>query len=232
MKYRILVIDDEQEILTLVENLLVRDGYSVLTADTGTKGLKIAQLCEPDLIVLDLVLTDMDGLEVCKTIKKDPKLKIIPIIILSGKHKTEEKIKGLQLGADDYVVKPFSPKELKVRIEAVLRRLLWKGATEMVIKRDPLFVNLTTHEVKVGEKNIKLTKKEFALLYLLVSKEGRVLDESFLLNSVWDFDTDVYAKTLDVHIYRLRKKLGKRVGSWIKTIRGIGYKFDSGTINK
>ncbi len=227
MKYKVIAIDDDKVILKLIQVTLSKEGYNILTANRGETGLEMVRIEDPDLVILDLKLPDIDGLEICKILKKNKKTKSIPVIILSARSKTENKIEGLKLGADDYIAKPFSYRELVARVEAVLRRALWKGEPEEIIKKGNININLTKHTVQIKNKFVELTNKEFDILFLFMRKPGRVLNETFIVDSVWgwEYSDSVAPKTLDVHIYKLRKKLGPKVGKKIQTVRGIGYKF-------
>lgn len=225
MKYKIIAIDDDTEVLSLLNKVIPQKRFTVLTTNRGEDGLEMIYRIQPDLIILDLMLPDISGLEICRIVKRNEQTNSIPIIMLTARTRTDEKISGLQMGADDYVVKPFSPKELVARIDAVLRRVLYKGEPEEIVRNGELEINISKHTVRVKNKNIKLTAKEFDLLCLLARKAGRVLQESYLLDSVWGYSVEVTTKTLDVHIYKIRKKLGKKISDKIQTIRGIGYKF-------
>jgi len=237
MGYKILVVDDDIEILDTLRQVLANEKFNVLTTDRGREGLELAREKEPDLILLDLVLPDLDGLEICNLLKNDNLTNHIPIIMISRvKIQTQDRILGLETGADDYVTKPFSTKEVVARIKAVLRRVLYKGQPEEIIEKGGICINLTRHTVevypagksgaRVKKKIIELAPKEFDLLFTFLRKEGRVLTPSYLLESVWGYESDTTTKTLDVHISRLRKKLGPEAGKKIETVEGVGYKFN------
>ncbi|MFC2061150.1 response regulator [Elusimicrobiota bacterium] len=225
MKYKILAIEDDKETIALLKQIVPGKKYRLLVAERGEEGLEMVYSKNPDLILLDLMLPDLDGMDICRMLRRNEMTTNIPIIMLTARVRTHEKIDGLKSGADDYVSKPFSPKELIARIEAVLRRVLYRGESEEVIRKAGFEINNTRHTVKIKGKDIKLAKKEFDLLFLLISKSSRVLSESYLLDAVWEEKIDVTAKTVAVHIYRLRKKLGEKHGNMIETIRGVGYKF-------
>lgn len=236
MGYKILVVDDDREILDTLRQVLTNEKFNALTTDSGREGLDLAREKEPDLIILDIVLPDLDGLEICNLLKNDNRTNHIPIIMVSGiKIETQDRIRGLETGADDYVTKPFSTKELVARVKAVLRRVLYKGQPEETIEKGGICINLTRHTVevypagkfgaRVKKKMLELTPKEFDLLFTFLRKAERALSASYLLESVWGYESDITTKTLDVHISRLRKKLGPDLSKKIETIEGFGYKF-------
>ncbi len=225
MTHRILVIDDEKNIRDLIKYNLEQEGFEVLVAEDGEKGLD--QLTsEVDLIILDLMLPGIDGLEVCRKIKKNDLLAQIPIIMLTARGEEVDKVVGLEIGADDYMVKPFSPRELLARIRAVLRRIdippKNTSAEKNRLTGGDLTINLKSHEVKVGGEKINLTPKEFDLLRLLVANKNNVFSRESLLEKVWDYSYGGTTRTVDVHIRRLRSKIGEQK---IETVRGVGYKF-------
>jgi two-component system alkaline phosphatase synthesis response regulator PhoP len=225
MKQKILVIDDEQDIVRIVKDLLESEGYFVTTAKNAAEAFKKIKESRPDLIVLDLKLPGIDGLEICRSVKNDPKTTDISVIILSTKSEESDKIVGLEIGADDYVTKPFSTGELAARVKAVLRKNTPKEDQAAVIKLGDIQVNLNERAVLAGNKGIALTKKEFELLCLFMKKNGRVLNRAYLIESVWGYEYFGTTRTVDVHVKSLRKKLGKH-GSLIVTVGGMGYKFE------
>ncbi len=228
MKNLIAVIDDEPDILDLVSLHLKKSGFDVAEFLDAEKFLRSLPHKTPDLIVLDLMLPDIDGIEVCKLLKKDPKYAPIPIIILTARVEETDRVLGLELGADDYITKPFSPRELVARVKAVLRRA-------KDIKKDKdvgyieigqkLLIDLNKYEVYVDGKKIDLTPTEFKILRLLAMNKGWVFSREKILNEVWGSEKDVLDRTVDVHIKNLREKLGK-MGKYIKNIRGVGYKLE------
>ncbi len=220
----ILIIEDETDILEAIEYNLKKEGFSIARALNGREGLDLAQKKNPDLIVLDLMLPIMDGLEVCKNLKKNPATAGIPIIMLTAKASEVDKILGLELGADDYITKPFSMRELITRIKTVLKRTQ-PIKESRVLKFPQLEIDLDKHEVKAGEKKIVLTAKEFSLLYYLAENKGRVISRERLLDKVWGIEVALETRTVDVHVKRLREKLGPKTGAYIETLRGVGYKF-------
>jgi two-component system phosphate regulon response regulator PhoB len=223
-KEKILVVEDEEDIMNLVEYNLHQGGFQVIRAIDGEKALIVAREEHPDLIILDLMLPGIEGTEVCKILKQDNATRQIPIIILSAKGEEMDRIIGLELGAADYVTKPFSPRELVLRVKAVLQRDLPQDESGDLIQIGDLAINIAEHQVWVKGKLIVLTYTEFKLLAYLVKNRGRVQDRETLLNEVWGYDSLVYGRTVDTHTRRLRVKLGS-LGDSIETIRGIGYRF-------
>jgi len=219
---RVLVVDDDAKTVELVELYLNRDGYKVLTAYDGVEALRLARESHPDLIVLDLMLPGMDGLEVCRTLRDESD---VPIIMLTAKTTDEDKLTGLGLGADDYVTKPFSPKELAARVRAVLRRLPGeRGPTE--VKHGKLVVNFPKQEASLAGRPLNLTAVEFKLLGVLVKELGRVFSRAELIEKALGYNYEGFDRTIDVHILNLRRKLEPDPSRprYIKTIYGAGYK--------
>lgn len=236
MKKTVLTVDDEQNILELLKYNLEKNGYEVLQAQTGEEALQVLEENKIDMIILDLMLPGMDGLEVQKVIRSDTRWMKIPIILLTAKTEEIDKVLGLEMGADDYLGKPFGVHELLARIKAVTRRTeevtLKKPTKELnfqedIIKIDNLVINKSTHEVNVGDKLIEFPLKEFELLYLLAKNKGRVFDREYLLEKIWGYDYFGETRTVDVHIRNIRKKIEEDDSNpiYIKTVRGIGYKF-------
>jgi two-component system, OmpR family, alkaline phosphatase synthesis response regulator PhoP len=222
---RILVVDDEEDLLELVNYNLTKEGFRVTCAASGERALKEAQSLLPDLIVLDLLLPRVDGLEVCRLLKADPQTKHIPIVMLTAKTEESDIVRGLDLGADDYITKPFSPRVLVARIKSVLRR---KPAT-VPDRQQPLTIhNLTIdpgrHEVLIDNKPVQLTFTEFRLLHFLASKPGWAFTRSQIVDAVKGEDYPVTERSVDVQVTGLRRKLGD-LGSYIETVRGVGYRF-------
>ncbi len=222
----ILLIEDEKNILELVKYNLEQDGFRVLTAMKGSTGLEMAIREKPALVLLDLMLPEMSGLEVCKALKQNEKTRSLPIIMLTAKGTESDKIVGLELGADDYMTKPFSPRELVARIKAVLRRLREKSPEE-ILKSGTIELDVTKHELRLKGKSAEVTAKEFELLRVLMSSRGRVLTREVLLSKVWGYENSVNieTRTVDMHIGQLRRKLGKE-SARIVTVKSIGYRFD------
>jgi len=224
---RILVAEDEEDVLTLVSNSLKNAGFSVLKASDGRTALELARTQMPALIVLDLMLPEMHGLEVCKALKVEPQTKGIPIIMLTARAEEVDRIVGFELGADDYITKPFSPRELVLRVQSVLRRDSGKPGDGDVLKLGQIVVDRTRHQVTVKGKPIELTATEFKLLATLLERRGRVQSRDVLLNDVWGYDASIDTRTVDTHVRRLREKLGKAADG-IETIRGFGYRMTEG----
>ncbi len=226
-KERILIIEDEANIAQTIRYNLEKEGFHVLTASDGAKGLKLAQLELPSLILLDLMLPEVDGLEVCKLLKNENKTKTIPIIILTAKSQESDKVVGLELGADDYLTKPFSMRELIARVKAVLRRAQPAESEEEVLVCGELQVDLARRKILAKGKEIELTAKEFDLLRILVGARGRVLDREKLMEQVWGIDRsiEIETRTVDVHVGQLRKKMGPAAKRLV-TLKGVGYRWD------
>jgi DNA-binding response OmpR family regulator len=218
------VVDDEQDIVDLITHHLEKENFKVEPFFDGESVLEYIRKNRPAMIILDLMLPGVDGLEVCKTIKKDSQTSMIPIIMLTAKSTETDKVVGLELGADDYIIKPFSPRELVARVKSILRRAEIKQEQAKIIRFDGLSIDLSKYQVMINKKKIELTTTEFKLLSSLVSRPGWVFNRNQLLEQIWDFDKVVIDRTIDVHILNLRKKLGK-YGDYIKSMRGIGYKF-------
>jgi len=225
---KILVIEDEEDILALIHYNLIKEGFQVLSSTCGEEGLKLAQSQAPDLILLDLMLPGIDGLEVCRTLKSKQHTQGIPIIMLTAKGEESDVVKGLELGADDYVTKPFSPKVLIARIHAVARRSGGETPSDPdsteVIERGELFIHPGRNEVLVQGTPVELTFTEFRVLYFLATRPGWVFTRYQIVNAVRGEDYSVTDRAVDVQIVGLRKKLGP-CGKYIETVRGVGYRF-------
>ncbi|MGI8555111.1 MAG: response regulator [Pyrinomonadaceae bacterium] len=224
MLQQILIIEDEADIAESLRYNFERDGFKVQIAESGEKGLRLAldEKSAPSLIVLDLMLPGMNGLEICRRLRREPQTQRIPIIMLTAKAAEADKIAGLEIGADDYIVKPFSVKEVLARVRAVLRR-----TDETAVERyadENLAIDFDDMRVACNEQEVKLTRKEFALLTNLIKNSGRVATRQNLLDNVWGYSYFGDTRTLDVHIRRLRQKLGN-CGDRIETVVGIGYRF-------
>jgi two-component system phosphate regulon response regulator PhoB len=223
-RLKILVVEDEIDIQQLVAHNLRSADFDVLTAQDGYEALSLAKNHLPNLIILDLMLPGLDGFEVCKELKRSPVTQKIPVLMLTARGEEVDRIVGLELGADDYVVKPFSPRELILRVRAILKRSVPEELPIGRWQRDGLEVNLEAHRVTVDAQETNLTATEFRLLAELISKQGKVLTRDQLLDKVWGYQFDGYARTVDTHIRRLRKKLGP-YADWVETVRGVGYRF-------
>jgi two-component system phosphate regulon response regulator PhoB len=224
MRSRILAVDDEPDLLELVRMGLDAAGYEVETATTGAAALERLRAAPPDLVLLDLMLPDLSGTELCKRIRADARLAELPVIMLTAKGEEVDRVVGFELGADDYVTKPFSPRELALRVRAVLGRRRFEGPSGGLLRRDPLRVDPERHRCWVKEEEVVLTAKEFQLLVSLMRRPGRVYTRDQLLDEVWGRDITVTSRTIDTHLKRLREKLGE-AGPLIETVRGVGYRF-------
>ena len=223
-KATVLVIDDETDLIELVRYNLEKEGFGVKSAADGETGLTLAAQEQPDLILLDVMLPGIDGLEVCRTLRSQPRTAHIPLIMLTARGAEPDRVVGLELGADDYVTKPFSPRELTARVKALLRRLAPpRDAGELILRGD-LRVDVTRREVACGDVAISLTATEFKLLHFLASQPGRVFSRSELIDGVLGQNIAVLDRTIDVHVVSLRKKL-RDCGDMIETVRGFGYRF-------
>jgi two-component system alkaline phosphatase synthesis response regulator PhoP len=227
MRETILIVEDEKDIAKMLEYNLQKEGFKTLSVRDGEDALDAAMKEHPDLVLLDLMLPGMDGLEVCKELKKEAKTASIPIIMLTAKSQESDKIIGLELGADDYMTKPFSPRELIARIKAVLRRMNEKEKLPQVFRIGDLCVDFSKIAVTVKDKPVALTAKEFELLKTLLKAKGRVLSRDYLLDTIWGFDhsMEIQTRTVDVHIRTLRKKL-KGESKRILTVKNYGYRFE------
>ena len=219
----VLIVEDEKDVVDLLTlNLRKAGGFSISTANDGATGLQKARTDKPDFIILDLMLPKMPGLEVCKILKSDAATKHIPIMMLTARAEEVDRIVGLEFGADDYVTKPFSPREVVLRIEAILRRSEPKLEDER-LNAGPIAIDPSRHEVFVNGKQVHLTSLEFKLLRMLMQRRGRVQARDRLLNEVWGYESMIDTRTVDTHIRRLREKLGK-AGDVVETVRGFGYR--------
>ena len=224
MKPTILIVDDEPDVVDLLEFNLRGAGFEVATAETGSQALKKARESIPDLILLDLMLPEIDGLEVCKLLRRDPQTSDVPIIMLTAKASELDRVLGLELGADDYVTKPFSPRELILRVKGLLRRRAGPDDPTELFRVGKLVIDLPKHSVSISGREIDLTATEFKLLALLVQRRGRVQSREKLLQDVWEYDAAIDTRTVDTHMRRLREKLGTEAGL-LETVRGVGYRF-------
>ena len=220
----ILVVDDEPDIVALVAYHLARAGYRVSTASSGTEALTLARSDCPTLIVLDLMLPGISGYEVLERLRADERTKHIAVLMLTARREEHDRIRGLTLGADDYLTKPFSPHEHVLRVGAILRRVTATSASAAdVLSVGPISIDRAAHTVQVNGGEVELTPTEYRLLLLLAERRGRVQERSRLLESVWDAAPDVQTRTVDMHVQRLRAKLGE-AGDLIETVRGFGYR--------
>src|SRR5215472_2327315 len=217
---KILIIEDESDVADLLTLNLRKAGFKTSTAADGASGLQKVRDARPDFIILDLMLPKMSGLEVCRILKGDTATAHTPILMLTAKAEEIDRIVGLEFGADDYVTKPFSPREVVLRIRAILRR----GETaDESLKAGPISIDPARHQVRVNGKHMHLTSLEFKLLQTLMQRRGRVQDRDRLLNEVWGYESVIDTRTVDTHVRRLREKLGK-AGDAIETVRGLGHR--------
>lgn len=220
---RVLVVDDEADIVALVAYHLAKSGFKVSTATTGLEALERTRQEHPALIVLDLMLPDMSGFDVLATIRGEESIADSPVLMLTARREEPDRIRGLSLGADDYLTKPFSPQELILRVNAILRRTNTRGRSESIVRIGQLRIDRDAHSVTVADEPVDLTPTEYKLLLLLTERKGRVQARAHLLESVWDAAPDIQTRTVDMHVQRLRTKLGV-AGELIETVRGFGYR--------
>ena len=227
---RVLVVEDEPDIAALIAYQLTREGFRVETAATGTDALAAVHRELPDLLVLDRMLPGLSGDDVLKTLKGEAGTSTLPVLVLTARREQEERIEGFELGADDYLTKPFSPRELVLRVHAILRRAR-DGATPTggrVLRAGPLRMDLASHQATLDGQEVVLTPTEFRLLQALVERKGRTQSRRQLLERAWDVKSEIsdrlHTRTVDMHVRRLRSKLGL-VGDWVETVRGFGYRF-------
>ncbi len=224
VKGKILVVDDEPEAVELLQFNLAQAGFEVLTATNGAEALKQARSALPSLIVLDLMLPEIDGLEVCKMLRRDSATAAIPIVMLTAKAAEVDRVVGLELGADDYLTKPFSPRELVLRVKNILQRGRGAGEEPQVLRFGKLLIDAPRHLVSWGGQATELTATEFKLLLVLAQRRGLVQSREQLLRDVWEYNTLVDTRTVDTHMRRLREKLGPGA-NYLETVRGVGYRF-------
>ncbi len=223
LKETILVVDDEEDVLNLVRYSLQKAGYDVLTTGDGLSALSMISSLRPDAVVLDLMLPKMDGLTVCRETRANPEIASTPILMLTAKSQSADKIKGLQVGADDYLTKPFSTKELVLRIAAILRRSSIMDASN-IIEFENFRLDKQAFALELDGQRLDLTVTEFKLLAMLLNRRGKILSRDLLLNEIWGYRNPIDTRTVDTHMRRLRSKLGKEA-SHIETVRGEGYRF-------
>jgi two-component system phosphate regulon response regulator PhoB len=225
---RILVVEDEADIRQILAWNLGQNGYEVLLAERGGQALSMAREARPDLVLLDLMLPDISGLEVCRSLKQDASLRSVPVIMLTARSEEIDRVVGFELGADDYVVKPFSVRELVLRIQAVIRRTQAAGAatagSESELRFGRLRADRQAHRVWVDGQEVPLTPLEMRLLWTLFERRGRVQSRGTLLDEVWEASPENNTRTVDTHVKRLREKLGP-AGAYVETVRGVGYRF-------
>ena len=222
---RVLIIEDSADIAELIKHYLDRAGYDTVVHGSGRDGLVAARQSPPDLVLLDVMLPGMDGMQVCQALRAEPTTSGLPILMLTARGEEADRVRGLELGADDYVTKPFSPKELVARVGALLRRAdrSLKPATQL--QYGPISINLERHEVRVASEDVRLTAKEFLLLQYLLEHRGRVLSRDRLLTDVWGYQYTGGTRTVDVHVRRLREKI-PLLTTALSTVKQFGYKLD------
>jgi len=221
---RILIVDDEADLRELVRYQLEKAGFQTRQAATGSEALDAARSWKPDAVVLDLMLPDIPGTDVCRVLRSDPVLRDIAVIMLTARSEEVDRVVGFELGADDYVTKPFSPRELTLRLKAVLKRLRRGAVADEDLRIGDLLIQRGSHRAYVKGRELTLTATEFKLLTHLVATRGRVQTRDYLLDAVWGDETHVTLRTVDTHMKRLREKLGP-VKAYIETVRGVGYRF-------
>jgi DNA-binding response OmpR family regulator len=224
LKQKILIVDDEPEAVELVEFNLKQAGYDVATAADGDEALQKAKAQLPALVILDVMLPEIDGLEVCKLLRRDPATARIPILMLTAKAAEIDRVLGLELGADDYVTKPFSPRELILRVKKILQRGESSGDKRETMRFGDLMIDVPKHRASWKNKSFELTATEFKLLTVLAERSGRVQSRDALLRDVWEYDAAIDTRTVDTHMRRLREKLGG-AAKHLDTVRGVGYRF-------
>ena len=223
---RVLIVEDEKDIRDVVAFNLKQAGHEVLAASTGEEGLRLARTNKPHLVLLDVMLPDRSGTEVCKSLKRDGATSATPIIMLTARGEEVDRVVGFELGADDYVTKPFSMRELLLRVQAMLRRSSNPSEQEDVVQIGSLKIDHAAHRVWVGEEEVELTALEFKLLWTFYLRKNRVQTRARLLDDVWGLSPDITTRTVDTHVKRLREKLGPTC-DFIETVRGVGYRFTS-----
>jgi two-component system, OmpR family, phosphate regulon response regulator PhoB len=223
---RILVVEDERDIAALIAYHLTREGYRVRTAEGGAEALEVVATDRPDMLVLDLMLPNFSGYEVLAEVRRRPELRDVPVVVLTARRDEADRIKGLELGADDYITKPFSPRELVLRVSAVLRRSQSPalGGSGRMLRGGPVAIDLNALSVRIDGQELDLTPTEYRLLVTLLERRGRVQSRQQLLETAWDIHARIETRTVDMHVQRLRSKLGDH-GHLVETVRGFGYRF-------
>jgi len=225
MRDTVLLVEDEADVVDLLRYNLNKAGFSVLVAYDGLTGLQMARESRPEILVLDLMLPGMDGYSVCRALKKDPETELLPILMLTARGEPSERIHGLEIGADDYVTKPFSPRELVLRIQALLRRSRSRIASE-ILEIGDFHLDKNKFVIRLEGRRLDLTGTEFKLLAVLIERRGRTQSRETLLYDVWGYQNPIDTRTVDTHIRRLREKLGKHAAK-LETVRGEGYRFNA-----
>jgi two-component system phosphate regulon response regulator PhoB len=221
---KILIVDDEPDVADLVAYHLRAKGYQVETVNDPTASIGAARSFLPDLLILDIMMPDLNGMQICRIIRADPRLQQVPIIFLTAKAEESDRISGFETGCDDYICKPFSTKELVLRVQSILRRVSDEAPAEAKhLQAGQIVLDIERHEVTLHGRPVELTATEFKLLRLLMERRGRVQTREHLLINVWNYETEIETRTVDTHVRRLREKLGSEA-DWIETIRGVGYR--------
>ncbi len=221
---KVLLVDDESDVTDLLAYNLKAKGFVVEAVNDPNRSVGVARTFMPDLVILDVMMPDLNGIQICRMLRADPKLKKVPVIFLTAKAEEGDRIQGLEVGADDYICKPFSTKELVLRVQSILRRLN-DGAPEVprLLQIGGIALDTERHEVTISGEPVELTATEFKLLRLLMERRGRVQTREHLLINVWNYETEIETRTVDTHVRRLREKLGSEA-DWVETIRGVGYR--------
>ncbi len=221
---KILVVDDEPDVTDLLAYTLKTKGYSVEAVNNPHASIGLARSFLPDLVILDVMMPELSGIQICRMLRADPQLKRVPVIFLTAKAEEGDRIQGLESGADDYICKPFSTKELSLRVQSILRRVTEAGSEPTKrLQAGEIVLDTERHEITVRGQPVDLTATEFRLLHLLMERRGRVQTREHLLINVWNYETEIETRTVDTHVRRLREKLGEEA-DWIETIRGVGYR--------
>ncbi len=223
-EFTIVAVDDDQEVLDSLELDIPGDGLKLEVAHDGETGLQLIKREQPDLVILDVNMPCVNGLEICEQLRNDKNFSYLPIILLSGRNMDMDRIRGLEIGADDYICKPYNARELVLRIQRILWRVYGRDLREEILCLGDLQINFENHQVWVEDSPVTLTRTEFRLLAELLENPGRVKSRDILLEKIWNHTEDIFSRTVDTHIQRLRNKLN-RAGSYIETVRGIGYRF-------
>lgn len=226
MDITVLVVEDENDVVDLLRYHLKRAGYKVLIEKTGDAGLDAARRNRPDAAIFDVMMPGMTGLEVCRALKGDPDTADIPVLMLTAKSEVKDRVKGLEIGADDYVTKPFSPKEVVLRVQGMIRRAQTVAAEATMVELDGITLDRTTLHAQIDGVRVDLTTTEFKLLSALVGNRGRTMSRDVLLRDVWGYSTTLDTRTVDTHMRRLREKIGRHAAR-LETIRGEGYRFNA-----
>jgi two-component system, OmpR family, alkaline phosphatase synthesis response regulator PhoP len=228
MNHRILLVDDDKELLAALEVKLLKEGYLIDTAPDGEAALEKIKASLPDLVILDVNMPRMNGMDVCRALRSDERTRDLAIIMLTARDDEVDRILGLEFGADDYVTKPYNPRELILRVKGLLKRIFHfqdNPEVKEIIQVGPLLIDLSKHEIQVDGQVVELTLTEFKLLSHLIKNPGKIKTRDFLLDEIWEYGDGVFSRTIDTHIQRLRSKL-KDAGKYIKTVRGVGYRFE------